>query len=321
MHSINLVHLRHEVSRLLIGNHELNIHHDVYTQRLNKNGHPIVDKKDREVVGQDNQAAIIDLKETKPCGNCYGAMSDSQPCCNTCDEVKNAYHAKGWIFNNANGIEQCVKEDYLKKIADQQQQHEGCNVHGHIETQRGIGNFNVVVGNFIIQNSKYLFDAGEFKNFQNADGHFSLNSTHYIHHLSFGQEFPGQVNPLDGKHKIQTVSGVDTSFMYEYYVKVVPTKFQIQRSSQWISSNQYSVTEFSQKVNLKEINAFGAPGAVFLYELSPITVDYVVKRMSFFHFLANLLAILGGIFTVSSLLDKFVFSLRRLTRGNEELVK
>lgn len=49
-------------------------------------------------------------------------------------------------------------------------------------------------------------------------------------------------------------------------------------------------------------------GIVFLFELSPITVDSVVKQMTFFHFLTNLLAILGGVFTISSLVCIQTFS-------------
>jgi len=106
--------------------------------------------------------------------------------------------------------------------------------------------------------------------------------------------------------------------MYEYYVKVVPTKFQISRYSQdWISSNQYSVTEYSQSINLMDPLMNGAPGVVFLYELSPITIDFAVKHMSFLHFFTNLLAILGGIFTVSSLFDSIFFKISKFTKRRD----
>ena len=33
------------------------------------------------------------------CGSCYGAAEDGV-CCNTCEDVKNAYRKKGWSFDN-----------------------------------------------------------------------------------------------------------------------------------------------------------------------------------------------------------------------------
>lgn len=101
------------------------------------------------------------------------------------------------------------KRRIFEKNARTTSKKEGCNVHGKIVTQRGIGlliysrksncrflifsaylfigNFNIVVGDFIIQNSRYLFDSEEFKHFKNEDGHYTINSSHIIHHLSFGK--------------------------------------------------------------------------------------------------------------------------------------
>jgi len=40
------------------------------------------------------------------CGNCYGGEPPESGCCNTCDDVKEAYVKKGWSFNNPEGVEQ-----------------------------------------------------------------------------------------------------------------------------------------------------------------------------------------------------------------------
>ena len=39
------------------------------------------------------------------CGSCYGAKNG---CCNTCEDVRAAYEAKGWVFNAAL-ILQCLQ--------------------------------------------------------------------------------------------------------------------------------------------------------------------------------------------------------------------
>ena len=32
--------------------------------------------------------------------SCYGAENDEQKCCNTCEEVREAYRKKGWAISN-----------------------------------------------------------------------------------------------------------------------------------------------------------------------------------------------------------------------------
>lgn len=50
-----------------------------------------------------------------------------------------------------------------------------------------------------------------------------------------------------------------------------------------------------------------------MYELSPITASFKETPRSFLHFVINLMAILGGVFTVASLIDSFLYgSLKRL---------
>ncbi|OWK02892.1 ERGIC3 [Cervus elaphus hippelaphus] len=50
--------------------------------------------------------------------------------------------------------------------------------------------------------------------------------THYIRHLSFGEDYPGIVNPLD--HTNVTApqgTSAGASMMFQYFVKVVPTVY------------------------------------------------------------------------------------------------
>lgn len=66
----------------------------------------------------------------------------------------------------------------------------------------------------------------------------SLNVSHIINSISFGDPYPGMVNPLEGSHKILS----DGSGYFQYYIKVVPTVYQ-PRGSATIHTNQYSYTE------------------------------------------------------------------------------
>lgn len=67
---------------------------------------------------------------------------------------------------------------------------------------------------------------------------------------------------------------------------------------------QFSVTEHFRSVSSRE--GQGLPGVFFFYELSPIMVKFTETRKSLPHFLTQLCAILGGVFTVAGMLDRLV---------------
>jgi hypothetical protein len=67
--------------------------------------------------------------------------------------------------------------------------------------------------------------------------------------------------------------------------------------------SQYAVTEHHQK---PIENQRSLPGVYFFYDLSPIMVQVKESRRSFFHFLTQLCAIIGGVFTVAGIVDRMV---------------
>ena len=54
--------------------------------------HPARNRHRKDVL--DDGEHIVDEDY---CGSCYGA-ADPDECCNTCEDVKNAYRKKGWSF-------------------------------------------------------------------------------------------------------------------------------------------------------------------------------------------------------------------------------
>jgi hypothetical protein len=276
------------------GNHQLNIHHNILTVRIDKDGNPISNHKgEKEIIGEDKSLPDVTLDQEVECGSCYGAELPEKPCCATCEDVQEAYRRKGWAFSNPNLIVQCIKEHYTENLRAQKD--EGCRVHGTLKVERVGGNVNIVPGKFIIQNSRYVVDSDLFQ----FNGDF--NSSHKVNTLSFGREYPGIKNPLDGKTATWTKPG---SPMYEYYVQVVPTIWEDHDGE--FATNQYSVTEYMEVIKKSEDNTFqgrGVPGLFIMYELSPIIVDFEIGSKSFIRFFINLCAIIGGIFTVASLLD------------------
>lgn len=277
------------------GDHQLNIHDNIFTTRVSRDGTPIADAV-KEVVGVDKHEATVDIKEhleqPTTCGDCYGAETEQHPCCNTCDEVKDAYRRKGWAFQDVVRIKQCVAEGYVQNL--QQQREEGCRVHGFVSVNRVSGNVNIVPGKFVLQNTRYVMDA--------TGGTAGLNLSHVVNKLSFGKEYPGMKNPLDQVTKV--TSGHASGAMYHYFLKVVPT-FYTDIFGSTIKTNQYSVLEYITPINMW--GGSTVPGVFFTYDLSPIRVDLKESSKSFLHFLTNLCAIVGGVFTVASLVDAFLF--------------
>ncbi|XP_075640947.1 uncharacterized protein LOC142612693 isoform X2 [Castanea sativa] len=138
--------------------------------------------------------------------------------------------------------------------------------------------------------------------------------SHKITRLSFGDYFPGVVNPLDNvKWTQETPSG-----MYQYFIKVVPTVYT-DVSGHTIQSNQFSVTEHFRNAEIGHLQSL--PGVFFFYDLSPIKVTYKEEHTSFLHFLTNVCAIIGGVFTVSGILDSFIYHGQRAIKKKMEIGK
>jgi hypothetical protein len=97
-------------------------------------------------------------KNDSNCLTCYGAESSQYKCCNTCDDVRNAYKLKNWHFSPV-GIEQCREElqessknlqaaliNDPKFMQDLLNSEYGCQVAGHLEVNKVAGSFHF--GNF-----------------------------------------------------------------------------------------------------------------------------------------------------------------------------
>jgi hypothetical protein len=283
------------------GDYQINIEHTVYKQRLTLDGVPLDEHKhDKDAVNVDSQEekkalAAKRMKEPDYCGPCYGAELQAKQCCNTCDDVREAYRKKGWAFTPSDDIEQCYAEILERKMKYAKK--EGCNLHGHFLVNKVAGNFHFAPGRTFMRAHTQIHDYTPYEL-----EHF--NTSHVIHSLGFGEYYPGIHNPLDTTSKLVT----DGSALYQYFVKVVPTIYEYSDGRQ-IVSNQYSVTQHMRPKN--EQHPHVVPGVFFMYDLSPIMVHIKEESRSFIHFLVSVCAIIGGVFTVSGLLDSMVFNINQ----------
>ncbi|KAK6319708.1 hypothetical protein J4Q44_G00109190 [Coregonus suidteri] len=190
----------------------------------------------------------------------------------------------------------------------QEQKNEGCQIYGFLEVNKVAGNFHFAPGKSFQQSHVHVHDLQSF-------GLDNINMTHLIKHLSFGRDYPGIVNPLDGTD----VAAPQASMMYQYFVKIVPTIY-VKWDGEVVKTNQFSVTRH-EKVANGLIGDQGLPGVFVLYELSPMMVKFTEKQRSFTHFLTGVCAIIGGVFTVAGLIDSLIYHSAKAIQKKIELGK
>uniref|UniRef100_A0A7S4KYL0 Endoplasmic reticulum vesicle transporter C-terminal domain-containing protein n=1 Tax=Paramoeba aestuarina TaxID=180227 RepID=A0A7S4KYL0_9EUKA len=282
------------------GGFQMDITDNIVKQRYSQHGN---------LVGGGNEKSHVDKKllmqvpETKPgCPSCYGAEKDGDHCCHTCDDVHQAYALKGWKLESDVEVAQCKNEDLYK----QNTANEGCSFKGHLLVNKVRGQFHFSPGKSLPGLDHGHRHAALSEN--------KYNVSHTINHLSFGADFPGHVNPLDGVTKI---SSDPFSASYTYFTIVVPTTYS-SLNGEIIQSSQYSVTEHSRPIPKPQRNEYGhqhlLPGVFFHYDLSPIKVTFTEQETTTGHFLTNLCTIIGGLFTVAGIVDLLLYKGLRATR-------
>ncbi|XP_046401835.1 endoplasmic reticulum-Golgi intermediate compartment protein 3 [Ischnura elegans] len=279
------------------GEQHFQIEHNIFKRRLDLEGKPIEEPKKTEELGATAttlfEKAVKNLTEENKCGSCYGAETEEIKCCNTCEDVREAYRKKRWSLPPDIGtIEQCKMEKNSEKV--EKAFKEGCQIYGYMEVNRVGGSFHIAPGQSFSINHVHVHDVQPFSS-------SSFNTTHRIRHLSFGRNIPGKTNPIDGVEGI----ALEGATMFQYYVKIVPTTY-VRKDGAILQTNQFSVTRHQKVVSIVSGES-GMPGVFFSYELSPMMVKYTEKEKSLGHFVTNLCAIIGGLWTVAGIVDSFLY--------------
>jgi len=246
------------------------------------------------------------------CGPCYGAGRDALQCCNSCEEVKAAYRTRRWGMPDEKNFEQCRREARMRAVTIGEG--EGCNVFGSIEVHRSSGNLHLSPTSSAQQSA-----GGAMLQRADAMGHGDVvhfNVSHRINRLSFGDDFPGQINPLDGVERISPLGpGVA-----RYFIKVVPTIYR-DLSGTELFSNQFATTEYFKAVH-EDDRLFQLPGVHFSYDITPLRVRLTEARgRTFLSFFVRCAATIGGVFTVAGMIDKIFYSSQRLLMKKLEIGK
>ncbi|KAF7269494.1 hypothetical protein GWI33_017489 [Rhynchophorus ferrugineus] len=290
------------------GEQHLQIVDDISKRRLDLTGAPIAPAEKVNItvnIKSTNETANeAAANQTDYCGSCYGAKDG---CCNTCEEVREAYRQKRWALDSIEDIEQCKKEKFSEKL--KLAFTEGCQIYGTLLVNRVSGSFHVAPGKSFSMNHLHVHDVQPFSSTE-------FNMTHKINCVTFGGDIK------TGSHNsLKDVDGIaeEGATMFQYYIKIVPTSY-IKSDGTIIYSNQYSVTKHQKTVSLLAGES-GMPGIFFQYELSPLMVKYTEQERSLGHFLTNLCAIIGGVYTVAGLLDTFLYHSIKIIQKKMELGK
>ncbi|XP_035706942.1 endoplasmic reticulum-Golgi intermediate compartment protein 1 [Folsomia candida] len=166
----------------------------------------------------------------------------------------------------------------------------GCRFHSTFQINKVPGNFHISTHSAARQPSNPDF-------------------SHKIRQVRFGDRIlvdtPGTFNPLenvgrsidgeDDEHKLMGLSS------HDYIMKIVPTIYEA--GSKRTISYQYTYAYRSF------LGRGSSPAIWFRYDVSPLTVKYTPKTTNPYHFTTLLCAIIGGVFTIASMIDGILFSM------------
>ena len=219
------------------GDSQLNIVDTLVKKRLHLDGSIL---SDEEIRVEANKNARKDSEDQKfkegggklppdYCGSCYGAEAKAGDCCNTCDDVIDAYKRKRWGSHDVvKSAEQCQREGRTsdrgsKDEPKRMSRGEGCNLSGYMTFKKNAGNFHIAMGEGVERDGRHIhqFVPEDAPNF---------NSSHVIHKLSFGPNYGLDENvkgrtSLDGVSKIVTEANGRTG-LFQYFIKIVPTTYK-----------------------------------------------------------------------------------------------
>lgn len=195
--------------------------------------------------------------------------------------------------DNGHGHDHFAQPDY-NEVKKEVTNSEGCRIKGYFLVNKVPGNFHV---------SSHAFGP-TIQRLAN-EGLLKVDLNHKINHLSFGNDEElrnvkavfqeGVLNPLDNLQK----NNNKHKAVYEYYIKIVPTTYNS------LKGNTFYVYQFTSNSN--ETPTYTQfPSVYFRYELSPVTVEYTQYKDSFLNFFIQICAILGGVFSVTGIIDALI---------------
>ncbi|KAK9133511.1 hypothetical protein Scep_013039 [Stephania cephalantha] len=185
----------------------------------------------------------------------------------------------------------------------------GCRIEGFVHVKK-------VPGNLVIsaRSGAHSFDPSQ------------MNMSHVISHLSFGKQVSlklfdeakrlipylgGSIERLNGQRYITQHGNENVTI--EHYLQIVKTEVMSGRSGR----KHKLIEEYEYTAHSSLVHSMQIPVAKFHLELSPMQVLITENSKSFSHFITNVCAIIGGVFTVAGILDSILHNTFRLMKKVE----
>ncbi|ODV81617.1 DUF1692-domain-containing protein [Suhomyces tanzawaensis NRRL Y-17324] len=300
--------------------------------RITKNpdGTPGQELPATDSIALNNDKSLSEMAKPVPgsdyCGSCYGALpqDNNENCCNDCETVKLAYAEKLWGFYDGSNIEQCEREGYVTRLNERIAANEGCRVRGSTQISRVSGTLDFAPGASFTLRGKHVHDLSLYDKFEDK-----FNFDHTINHLSFGndpisRDLVQSTHPLDSYH---VVDGLKQQ-VYDYYLKVVATRFEYLKGGQPLDTNQFSVITHDRPLmggkDKDHEHTFhaqgGVPGVSFHFDISPLKIinrEQYAKTWS--GFVLGVISSIAGVLMVGTVLDRSVWAAEKALKGKKDL--
>ncbi|CAA7048439.1 unnamed protein product [Microthlaspi erraticum] len=214
-----------------------------------------------------------------------------------------------------------IKKDIHKLALDAKSDHSasrikkapvsgGCRVEGYLRAKK-------VPGEIVISahSDAHSFDASK------------MNMSHFVTHLSFGNYISERLltdmkrllpyfgrnhDKLSGKWFVNQ-GQFAANVTIEHYLQIVKTEVVSRRYGQEHSL----IEEHEYTAHSNVAHGYYYPAAKFHFELSPMQVLISENPKSFSHFITNVCAIIGGVFTVAGILDSIFQNTVRMVKKIE----
>jgi len=118
---------------------------------------------------------------------------------------------------------------------------------------------------------------------------------------------------LNGREYITHPGDSNANVTIEHYLQIVKTEVITRRT---LHENK-AVQEYEYTAHSSLVHSLDIPVAKFHFQLSPMQVLILENSKSFSHFITNLCAIIGGVFTVAGILDSVVHNTMKLMKKVE----
>ncbi|CAD8095526.1 unnamed protein product [Paramecium sonneborni] len=198
---------------------------------------------------------------------------------------------------NYRGSEQEL-QDAIEGINEGEQ----CQLQGYFSVNKVPGNFHVSyhAHHHLIQRI-HQRDLQTFR---------KLKLDHSIYELRFGdistsqkmRKYPKSLSKFQSSWKSIAKSANEGEKQdYEYYINALPVRFYDENERNYQTVYKYSINEAQMTRTFTEIDSI-----YFKYQISPVNMVYSIQKKSVYHFIVQLLAIVGGVFAVIGILNSIV---------------